>query len=221
MKNLVAVGLIPSRETHFSRLKAFLDCYIDGRKDVKPATRIVWKQVADSLTDHFGVDRKLSSISDADADVFKQFLIGEGFASTTVHKRLQFARMLFKQAMKRKIIAQNPFAEVSATAIIPEANKSFVNRGIIEALLKVCDTTWKCIVALARYGGMRTPSETLSLRWEDIDWEKRRILVTSPKTEHHPNGATRSMPLFPELAAILDTARTEAPEGAVYVVDER
>ena len=220
-EKLVSVGLMPSRQTHVSRLKPFLDTYIEGRKDVKPATKIVWNQVSGSLVSHFGADRKLSSITEADADDFKQHLIGEGFASTTVHKRLQFSRMLFKQAMKRRVISRNPFAEVSATAVIPEERKSFVNRDIIEKLLTVCDTTWKSIIGLARYGGLRTPSETLSLRWEDIDWAKRRVLVTSPKTEHLPDGATRLMPLFPELAAILKKALEEAPKDAVYVVDER
>ena len=34
------------------------------------------------------------------------------------------------------------------------------------------DAEWKAIIALARYGGLRTPSETMALRWIDIDWER-------------------------------------------------
>ena len=44
------------------------------------------------------------------------------------------------------------------------------------------------------------------------------ILVHSPKTEHHPNGATRIVPLFPELRDLLRDAFEIAEEGAVFVL---
>ena len=47
------------------------------------------------------------------------------------------------------------------------------------------------------------------------------MTVTSPKTEHHPGKDCRVIPLFPELRAILEEAFEAAPEGAVYVVDEK
>jgi integrase len=61
----------------------------------------------------------------------------------------------------------------------------------------------------------------LSLRWQDIDWDAGRIVVQSPKTEHHAGKASRVIPLFPELRPILADAFELAPDGAVYVVDER
>lgn len=89
-------------------------------------------------------------------------------------------------------------------------------------LLDACPNHhWRAIVALARYGGLRCPSEVLSLRWMDIDWAAGRIVVTSPKTEHHPGKASRTIPLFPELRSVLEECFELAAEGAVYVVDER
>ncbi|MGH7176977.1 MAG: tyrosine-type recombinase/integrase, partial [Tepidisphaeraceae bacterium] len=64
----------------------------------------------------------------------------------------------------------------------------------------------------------RTPSETLSLRWTDVDWEQGRIRVLSPKTEHHEGGASRMLPMFPELRPLLLQAWSEAPEGAEHVI---
>ncbi|MGQ9771211.1 MAG: site-specific integrase [Thermogutta sp.] len=61
----------------------------------------------------------------------------------------------------------------------------------------------------------------LSLRWVDIDWHNERIIITSPKTEHYPGKESRVIPLFPELRPILEECFALAPEGAVYVVDER
>ncbi len=86
---------------------------------MKPATKEVWGQVVRNLRTHFGETRQLSSINEGDAEDFKMFLIGEGLASTTVHKRLQFARMFFKAAKKRTLVESNPFTEVTSKAVNP------------------------------------------------------------------------------------------------------
>ena len=49
-----------------------------------------------------------------------------------------------------------------------------------------------------RFGGVRVPSELVGLCWEDIDRAQGRFLVRSPKKKD-----TRSVPLYPELAAYL------------------
>jgi hypothetical protein len=41
---------------------------------------------------------------------------------------------------------------------------------------------------LARFGGLRTPSETLSLPLANLDWEHGAMTVISPKTEGHGLG---------------------------------
>jgi integrase len=111
-------------------------------------------------------------------------------------------------------------AGAAATGI--KDRQRFVTRAEIALVLEACpDHHWRAIVALSRYGGLRCPSEVLSLRWQDVDWEASRIVVASPKTEHHAGKASRTIPLFPELRRILDESFDLAPEGSVYVVDER
>jgi integrase len=78
---------------------------------------------------------------------------------------------------------------------------------------------WRVIIALARYGGLRTPSETLALQWSYVDWERGRLMVFSPKLERLASGGFRTIPLFPELRAILADAFDAAPEGSVYVIN--
>lgn len=71
-------------------------------------------------------------------------------------------------------------------------------------------------MALARYAGLRVPSEAFSLTWGDIDWERCRLSVPSPKTEY--TGKThRVIPLFPLLRPHLESAFDAADEGAVYI----
>ena len=81
-------------------------------------------------------------------------------------------------------------------------------------LLAACpNVDWRTIVALCRFGGLRCPSEVLSLRWQDVDWDRERVRVHSPKTDHHPGKASREIPLFPELAAVLSDAFRRGPRG--------
>lgn len=219
-KRLARVGLIPNPEAKpVATLGPFLTDFTTRRIDVKPATKEVWSQVVRNLLEHFGADRDLAEVTEADAEDFKMFLVAQKLAPTTVSKRLQFARMFFRAAKKRKLVADNPFAEVSAKAVLRQDRQRFITQEETDRLLAVCNPTWRVIVALARYGGLRCPSEVLSLRWQDVDWEAGRIVVQSPKTEHHVGKASRAIPLFAELRPILAEAFDLGPEGAVYVVD--
>jgi hypothetical protein len=74
------------------------------------------------------------------------------------------------------------------------------------------------LFALSRYAGLRCPSEHLALRWADIDWERNRMHVRSPKTEHHEGHEARTVPIFPELRPYLDDAFAVAVEGAEFVI---
>ena len=62
------------------------------------------------------------------------------------------------------------------------------------------------------------PSEPLSLRWEDVDWERGRLRVWSPKSERLPGGQSRMIPLFPEVRHRLEEVFDRAEPGSVYVL---
>jgi integrase len=222
-KKLARVGLIPNAETKASAtLGPFLIAYINGRADLKPATKIVRGQVIRDLTEFLGESRDVRTIAPGHADDFKQWLVRRGLAPTTIHKRLQSARSFFHAMRRRKLIDENPFDGVTAAATGIKDRQRFVPRHEIARVLDACpDHHWRSIVALARFGGLRCPSEVLSLRWQDVDWEAGRIVVQSPKTEHHPGKASRTIPLFPELRPMLAEAFDLAPDGAEYVVDEK
>jgi len=216
---LAAVGLCEPRES--AVLGPFIKGYIQGRTDVKPATKEVWRQGDTGLVEFFGTDKPMRDVTPGDADGYKLHLIGKQLAPMTVRKRLQFATMIFRAALRRRLIAESPFADVSIKASMPNRER-FITHEEIARILDACpDHHWRAIAALARYGGLRSPSEVLSLRWQDVNWDASRIVVQSPKTEHHPGKETRTIPLFPELRPILAEAFDLAPEGAVYVVDER
>ena len=129
----------------------------------------------------------------------------------TVRRRCGRARQLFQAAVRYRLIDRNPFSELKGVSVL--ANKSreyFITRAAADAVLTACpDAQWKLLFALSRYGGLRCPSEILTLRWGDIDFERNRIVVRSPKTEHHEGKDFRVVPLFPELRPYLQAVLDE------------
>ena len=86
-------------------------------------------------------------------------------------------------------------------------------------MLEACpDAQWRLLFALSRFGGLRCPSEHLSLRWANVDWERGRMTVRSPKTEHFEGRDSRVVPIFPELRPYLDQVWEEAEPGTEYVI---
>jgi integrase len=221
-RKLARVGLIAKPEQRaVTTLGEFLDVQLAKRTDIKPASLLVQAQVVRNLKEHFGATRDPGTITPGNADDFRRWLVTQGLASTTVHKRLQHVRAYFRAMLRHKLIAENPFAEVRAPATGIAARQRFVTREETARVLEASPNHhWRTIVTLARYGGLRCPSEVLSLRWQDVDWAAGRIIVQSPKGECHGKG-TRTIPLFPELKPILEQAWELADDGAMYIVDER
>lgn len=213
---LAGVGLVQARA--FAKLGDFLDGYVAKRSDVKPNTTRNLEVAKARLIAHFGRDRNPLHITPADADAFALSL-RETYASATVGRTVRRAKQFFRAAVRAKLIKDNPFADVKAPGQSNPARKFFITREMAEKVLAACpDAEWRLIFALSRYGGLRCPSEHLALTWAGVDWERNRLLVPSPKTEHHEGGAERWIPLFPELRPYLEEAFDRAEDGAVYVV---
>ncbi|HEY2837801.1 MAG TPA: site-specific integrase, partial [Pirellulales bacterium] len=154
-------------------------------------------------------------------DNYRLHLLASGLAVMTARIRLQFARAVFRSATRHRLIGSNPFEDVTIKSSMPDKSYFVTPAEIATVIEAAPDHHWRLIIALARWGGLRTPSETLSLRWQDIDWERSRINVQSPKTERFANKGSRVIPLFPELLPYLRDSFDAAEDGAVYVVNPR
>lgn len=214
---MAAVGLIAPRDR--VEVGAFVEAYIQSRHDTKPRTEILYRETLANLVEFFGESKPMRDVTPGDADAYRLFLLGKGLAENTVRRRLGRAKQFFTAALRRRLIESNPFADQKCAVGNNPARMRFITREEIEQVLEVCpDDDWRLIVALARFGGLRTPSETLSLRWSDVDWERERMIVRSPKTEHLEGKDCRAVPLFPELRPYLDAAFDRAEDGAEFVV---
>ncbi len=92
--------------------------------------------------------------------------------------------------MRAKWISENPFDGLPTSFRRNTERDHYIPPEIVVDCIKVAPNwEWRTIIALAGFAGLRTPSEILSLRWENVHFERGSIgemLVTFPKTEHHP-----------------------------------
>jgi len=220
---LARVGLIPNPDAKsVVTLGQFLETWLSARKgDYKPASLISWGQVIKALTKFLGPDCPLEDVTPAKAEAFRQSMLASGLRPTTIHKRLQHARMFFEHAKRQSLVSANPFEFVRHRPGDASERRAYVPAADVQrAIEHAPNGTWKLLIALSRFAGLRVPSEALSLRWQDVDWERGRLTVPSPKTQHLPGRSYRVIPLFPAVRPFLEAAWDEAPDGAEYVFPE-
>jgi integrase len=237
---LAAVGLIESPE--HSLLGPFLADYIGkheklvtGDKLVRDTVRIEQATV-NSLLRHFGAAMPLRAITEAHAMDFRDYLLTTGSApqkrcgpklvdrkpsplcEATTRRRCSIAGKFFRYAVRRGLIRTNPFDAV------PKANLATTRRAYIseadarKVLAELPTPEWQLLFAFSRWGGLRVGSEVRRLTWEDVDWAGQRILIHSPKTARHVGHATRLLPIFPELAPLLNKRSAEATEDETLIL---
>ena len=219
-KKLVRAGLCKPREIDNSPvLSVWVMKYIQGRVDIKPSTVKNMLQAANDVSDYFGSSSLLKDFTPLDGMNFRKQLLDRGLAEATVRRRCKRVKQFFAEAIKSKIISENPFDDVPTANRTSKERQQYISKDVIGAVIEACpNSQWRLIFALSRYAGLRIPSELLGLTWDNVLWDKGRFIVHSPKTEHIEGRAFRTVPIFPELLPYLQEAYELAPEGENRII---
>jgi integrase len=127
------------------------------------------------------------------------------FAPASVAGFMKMAKTVFGWAVDHDWLSKNPMKKIPNGSFVNRDKDRIISMAEYAKLLEACpNQEWRTIIALARIGGLRCPSELQHLRWSDILWSENRFLVHSPKTERHEGHRERLVPLFPELRAELE-----------------
>ena len=211
-QKLEDVGLIAPREKKADMtIETWPDEYLAKRNDLKPGTILNLEKVRKALVEFAG-STLLTDFTEGHAEDFRRFLLGKGLAEATIRRRCGRAKQFFTAAVKRRIILDNPFDGIPIADVTNNERLFFIDRVMIQKVLNACpNSQWRLIFALARFGGLRIPSELEHMTWEDVNWlESDRFTVKSPKTEHIDGKAQRRVPMFPELLPYFQAALDEA-----------
>ena len=216
---IAKAGLTPPRQAqNLPTLKQLIDKFHQTLAG-KEQTAVFYGHTTRNLLDYF-TNCPLEQVTEQAADEFRVWLKdAQQLARATVARRIIACRTIWTKAQRWKMTGDNPFKGVKAGMQANEARKQFIPAQDVEKLIETCpDAQWRLIIALSRFAGLRMPSEALPLKWSDINWENRTIRITSPKTEHHDGGASRIIPLFPELEAPLMECFELAEPGEEFVI---
>jgi len=220
---LAKVGLVEPRKNQAATLAGFIDRYIEDRADVKESTRTVYRRFRRLMLLRFKAETRLDAITGAEIEAWRAGLarkgVGKkGLAENTIRRATGVGRQFFKVAIRRGLVRENPFEGLTATVRGNAARQRFVSQADIDKIIEAAPSAeWRLLIALARYGGLRIPSESNALTWDDVLWDKNRIRIHASKTERHVGGGVRYLPIFPELRAPLLEVFEQAEPGTVQV----
>lgn len=131
---------------------------------------------------------------------------------TTCNIDCRQIRAAFNTAVKWKLISANPFAGEKLAAV-PDTTPKFFTEADLNKLLTVIGDTWlKDVVVFAVCTGLRR-GELCSLRFADIDFEKRTLTVQSHDNFKTKHGKRRTIPLNDEAVRIFERRKNEAADS--------
>jgi integrase len=213
---LEALGLVePRAERRVPTLRGLIDEFIEYQKPrVKPQTLKVLHQATRRLLTCLKADTPIDRIAPGDADKVYQAFKSQ-LAQSTANKHVAIVRSIFNFACEREYIAKNPFRHIRGLQVIGDSErKQYIPTDEVRQLLdKIPDLELQLVIVLARWCGLRIPSEIRELRWRDVLWDKNRIVIRSPKTEHHAGKDVRTPRLFGIVRRYLKAVRRLRPDA--------
>lgn len=184
----------------------YFDAYIARRTDLKPRSIANLSQVKAYAVKHFGETRDMRTITRGDVKTWHRAAQVD-YAEATVAMHVKKMRELWRDAIDHKLLDENVFGAVKVGSFKNPERLVYVPRETVQAVIdKTDDWEWKLVFSLARFGGLRIPSELLTMQTEDFGDD--RFIVRENKTKR------RAVPIFPELSSVLGCLPTGA--GPVF-----
>jgi len=146
---------------------------------------------------HFTGNCLISSLSRKELDKYVTFLLGKGYAKTTVNFHIRTLKAIFSKAVDWEYLEENPFAGYKTLRVQTKHPRFLLPEDIEKVESVIDDPDWLFIFRLFVYTGMRK-GEVSRLKWEDVDLDREVILVKKTK-----NYRSRIVPIHPKLLPLL------------------
>lgn len=212
------------------RLTEWLKTHAAEVASLREATRQLYVIVGQYLTRHFDHDPRIDRITHNDAADWRAALASGELSldnttrcdppgETTVCKHVRSAKAIFNAAVARKLISENPFANLRGNAPEPESNWHEVTAHDMAKILDACPNDgYRALFALSRWCGLRR-DEARQLQWGDVLWDKNRVVVNArvknPTTKWHKRVCPIELHDHPTgLAKLLRSWFDNAPPGS-------
>jgi integrase len=155
-------------------------------------------------------DKRIKDITHLDIDAFIDEQLKRDITKKTIHHYVTDLNALLNWALKEEIIDVNPMIKVVRKRIRPER---IIKKGFTRDEIQICEASLKgeelYFFQFLLFTGARL-TEALSACWEDVDYEKREIILRGTKTE----GSLRTIEICNSLYEALkglEAYRTDSP----------
>ncbi len=154
-QKLAAAGLVKPRESGL--LADFIEAYFKSRTDLQPSSRTALNTNKQRMLRHFKRGMRLQEVTPGHADDYARWLRepkGGNLSEATARKAIAVAKQVFRAAVRRKLIPENPFEDLSGAVPANRDRDYFISPAEASAVLAACpDDQWRLMFALSRYGG--------------------------------------------------------------------
>lgn len=205
-------------------IDSVFEAFAEAHGDLKPNTLRNIQQAQRAVAMYFGgkrdankIRRRSNKSKRKTAETWRIWLIKK-YSRATVATHVKKTKQVFAWA-KGRMLEVNPFRKLKGGKQTNVKRMFYVSTEVIQKAIEFSpDVEFRLIWALARFGGIRIPSEMLELRWSGIEWARDRMNVISPKTEHHEGMEQRVVPIFAQLKPYLLEAYEAAEPGSDFVI---
>ncbi len=176
-----------------------------------------WQTAVVHARDFFGTC-PLQSVTRERAQGFRVHLLrkpgqapGTTMSEATVRKNCSIISGALNEAVKRRLISENPFEDIPKASVANMTDETVVP---VDDVMKMIHHTTepedKILLALARFAGVRVPSEIEQMRWRDVG--SNGVLTIHAKKTKRWGNAKRELPMLTDLRSILQECK---PPGAL------
>lgn len=121
---------------------------------------------------------------------------GEFFSELAQWKSPKIPRLKEGKSRREKIITEDEYTRLITYLRRAPENLTYNQRNAYQARVRVSQIIQFAMLTAARHG------EIVKLKWSDIDWERKKILIFQKKT-----GDFKEIPLIPSLIALLEARK--------------
>ncbi|GHT36334.1 hypothetical protein FACS189427_07740 [Planctomycetales bacterium] len=177
------------------------------------------------LVEYFGGKKRIDLITPAEAGGIRNYLMNERtvrrgkLKPSSANKAIRAMKPIFRFAVDCGYIAVSPFAKVKSGSIISLERQEYISVERLEQAIAACgnDIELRGLLAIARFQGLRIPSEVRDLKFSDFRQENTGIIFSVPDTG---KTGSRRVPVFSEFVPYLTELQQHRKEGQEYLFEK-
>lgn len=200
-------------------LKQLCDEFLDARRGMRPNSFKNDQQAVNKLLRFFVGKRRIDTIMVAECKDFRVWLETEcNNGDATINRAIKRCRTIFKRGVEMKYISDNPFSKVKAGKSINKSRRNPAKNATMKNVLQVLQFSpcqeFTMAILLARFEGLRTPSEIKNLKFSNFEGAYFRILDET-KT------GTREVPIAGIVRKQLEILKKNAKPGQELIFTKK